>query len=108
MACGQCGGLLPEERDEPFALLSEYECECEKEERLRSSRRLVVREGRLLGRPFGLAVGWAFDCEDGSVHEVWWGNTRDDESLALLLADARAAYGQIEVEDRRHGLSEGS
>lgn len=59
---------------------------------------IVLKWNKLL--PTTIDVGWRVQYEDGFV-DMMWGNTRDDESLKLLLKDIERHYGKKEVIDCR-------
>ncbi len=45
-------------------------------------------------------IGWRVPCTDGFI-DVMWGNTKNDESLRLLLAEIEREYGKKEIIDER-------
>ena len=51
------------------------------------------RVKQLITRPephgFGIDVGWRLFDRDGQSLEIWWGNTRDRQSLKELIEDCR-------------------
>ena len=48
-------------------------------------KQMIVRENK---PGFGLDVGWRVFDREGFSDEVWWGNTRDAETLKLAIKDA--------------------
>lgn len=47
----------------------------------------------------GIDVGWCVGDEVGNLHEFWWGNTRDADSLRLLVADAERRLPAFGLDD---------
>lgn len=51
-------------------------------------------------RGIGIDVGWRITCTDG-FHDSMWGNTKNEQSLRLLLDDIRREYGERQIIDER-------
>jgi hypothetical protein len=62
---------------------------------------LVIGVGEFLGKPFDIRVGWRIPLEDGTPHDIWWGRTRDEESLQSLKEDVGRRYGEFTLVDLR-------
>ncbi len=50
---------------------------------------LVTRPHMLLGACVGIQVGWSVPLQDGTPWVVYWGSTKDADSLRKLVADLR-------------------
>ena len=65
------------------------------------SRVMITRPNKL---GIGIDVGWRLTDPDSRAEciELWTMNTRDDESLKLLVQDAKLKYGEFEIEFGHH------
>ena len=51
----------------------------------------------------GIDVGWRNQYAEGGDWDVWWGNTKDEATLASLINDAHNRYGDFAVLRLSHG-----
>jgi len=59
---------------------------------------LVIKPGSRLG--IGLDVGWRIKKKDFE-RDLMWGNTKNDDSLKLLIKDLEKKHGEIDIIDLR-------
>ena len=60
------------------------------------TKRVMVTRPNRLGS--GIDVGWRMTDRNGDSIELWPMNTRDDDSLMSLIVDAKARYGEFDIE----------
>lgn len=63
--------------------------------------KLIVKQNRL---GIGIDIGWRTEHIDGHV-DWMWGNTKNDQTLVLLLKDIENKYGKREIIDERRAES---
>lgn len=52
-------------------------------------RWMIARENT---HNIGIDVGWRVEDQDGNPHEIWWGNTKNEDSLRSLITDCRKQH----------------
>jgi len=87
--------------------------DCQRRHPLGAARKVEINMGNPVvidwdaRLPGTIRVGWRVPCDCGEEHEdIWWGNTKNNESLARLLVDIEQKYGKKEVIDLRKSAQE--